>query len=388
MVLFQKSEGSTKRKSRKPLNTSFRQQRLRAWQINLSPQSVLPLLICIACIFAPIGVGLIVTVIGVQNMEIRYDQCLNLASTTSYQDIPSDALTFHFKKAMDTTPKWILTQSSNNDETINICRLQFQIPNDIDSSINIYYKLTNFYQNHREYVESYDIDQLKGKAVSKNSLDSNCDPLKVDNATGKLIYPCGLIANSMFNDTFSTKLTGKSGTSDYILTSNGTSWSTDRHRYSPTKYSSSDIVPPPNWAKLFPNGYNDTNIPNLKTWDEFQIWMRAAALPKFYKLALKNDTTHLPNGNYEFDITLNYPVDSFNGTKSIMLTTNTIIGAKNMILGIVFLIIAGICTLSSILFLINVIIKPREAASHSYLNYEPLYYQDEPFAQNPTRELL
>ena len=38
-------------KSRKPPNTAFRQQRLKAWQPILTPKSVIPLLILIAIIF-------------------------------------------------------------------------------------------------------------------------------------------------------------------------------------------------------------------------------------------------------------------------------------------------------------------------------------------------
>ena len=66
----------------------------------------------------------------------------------------------------------------------------------------------------------------------------------------------------------------------------------------------------------------------------------------------------------------NYPVKSYNGTKSFVLTTNIIIGAGNEALGIVYLIVAGIATLFAILFLVKVIFKPRPMHDHSYLNFE------------------
>ncbi len=44
----------------------------------------------------------------------------------------------------------------------------------------MYYALTNFYQNHREYVDSRDDNQLRGDIGTVNSIknpDSNCRPL-------------------------------------------------------------------------------------------------------------------------------------------------------------------------------------------------------------------
>lgn len=62
----------------------------------------------------------------------------------------------------------------------------------------LYYKLTNFFQNHRRYVKSLNTDQLKGDAVDEKSISSSdCSPLDV--IGDKIIYPCGLIANSIFN---------------------------------------------------------------------------------------------------------------------------------------------------------------------------------------------
>jgi len=66
----------------------------------------------------------------------------------------------------------------------------------------LYYRLTNFYQNHRRYVKSVDEGQLKGQNKSASQLESDggCTPLTTA-PNGKPYYPCGLIANSMFNGT-------------------------------------------------------------------------------------------------------------------------------------------------------------------------------------------
>lgn len=44
--------------SRRPPNTAFRQQRLKSWQPVLTAKVVLPLLLVVAVIFLPIGIGI------------------------------------------------------------------------------------------------------------------------------------------------------------------------------------------------------------------------------------------------------------------------------------------------------------------------------------------
>ncbi|CAR28259.1 hypothetical protein ZYGR_0N07530 [Zygosaccharomyces rouxii] len=393
MVLFKRNKISLSdtipseepQKSRKPPNTAFRQQRLKSWQPILSPQSVLPLLILVACIFAPIGVGLIVSVSNVQDLVINYSKCHELASKDSFQSIPNKYVHSHFKKSLSVKPSWKLDENKNGDLK---CQLQFEIPDNLKRSVFIYYKLTNFYQNHRKYVESHDTGQLKGKAIPPNNLDNNCNPLKEKDE--KAVYPCGLIANSLFNDTFSQTLKGQGNATDYSLTNKGISWKTDQHRFKKTSYNASEIVPPPNWIKKFPQGYTDDNIPDISTWEELQVWMRTAALPTFYKLALKNETTELPSGNYTMEIGLNYPVSMFGGTKSLVLTTNSVIGVRNMSMGVVYCIVAGVSALFAIIFLIKVIIRPRTMGDHSYLSFEEPFESRErsPSGNIPTREIL
>ena len=72
------------------------------------------------------------------------------------------------------------------------------MPSTLEPTVLLYYKLTNYYQNHRRYVKSIDMNQLLGKYVAPSDLQSgNCKPLGRIGDQG--VYPCGLIANSMFN---------------------------------------------------------------------------------------------------------------------------------------------------------------------------------------------
>ena len=68
-------------KSRKPEDTPFKQQRLKAWQPILTPKAVLPTLFIVGLIFAPIG-ALIVWGSGkVTTIELDYTDCDEQAPT-------------------------------------------------------------------------------------------------------------------------------------------------------------------------------------------------------------------------------------------------------------------------------------------------------------------
>lgn len=190
-----------------------------------------------------------------------------------------------------------------------MCSLQFTIPHELDPPVFLYYRLTNFYQNHRRYVKSQDADQLKGDAVSSGTIgSSNCNPLRLDDQK-KPYYPCGLIANSLFNDSFAMPLLlnveGKNQMNQtYNMTNKGIAWDSDKVLYGRTKYKPADIAVPPNWRKQYPEtGYSDENPPpNLDEYEEFQVWMRTAGLPAFSKLSMRNDKEKMACGTYQLDV--------------------------------------------------------------------------------------
>lgn len=89
-----------------PIDTAFKQQRLKAWQPILTPKAVLPTLFLIGIIFAPIG-ALIVWGSGkVTTITLDYTQCDADAPTDgSFQDMPSGsydcALWYHSQGKAD-----------------------------------------------------------------------------------------------------------------------------------------------------------------------------------------------------------------------------------------------------------------------------------------------
>lgn len=91
-------------------------------------------------------------------------------------------------------PNW----GNPNNLSVPHCIIDFTVPTTMKGPIFMYYRLTNFYQNHRQYIKNFDYTQLLGDVVASATLRTNCDPLAYSD-NGKAIYPCGLIANSMFN---------------------------------------------------------------------------------------------------------------------------------------------------------------------------------------------
>jgi LEM3 (ligand-effect modulator 3) family / CDC50 family len=245
-------------------------------------------------------------------LAIDYTDCHSEA-TTDFSPIPESKYSASFKSSSMSRPSWKRTTESRRPpySTVNIsdtavCTLQFNIPNDIGPSVYLYYRLTNFYQNHRRYVKSLHTNQLKGNAISNNSIGgSACNPIKT-NGSGFAYYPCGLIANSIFNDTFfSPVFVNKQGghdSSKYTMTNNSIAWGSDGSLYKKTDYKWNQVAPPPNWHRRYPNGYTEDNFIDLSQYEEFQVWMRTAGLPKFSKLALRNDDQPMEAGTYAMDI--------------------------------------------------------------------------------------
>ncbi|OMJ29788.1 Meiotically up-regulated gene 89 protein [Smittium culicis] len=360
-------------KSKRPANTAFKQQRLRAWQPLLTPKTVLPTFFIIGLILAPIGGVLYWASDSLFEITLDYTDCKTYSSELT--SLPSSKFTLHFGKNF--SPKFL--PSAKYDQQSNTCSLQFLIPKDVKAPIYMYYKLTDFYQNHRRYVKSFDQQQLSGSARSASELTGgDCDPLstRTINGTTKPIYPCGLIANSFFNDTINdlTLLNPADSSSDssqvYSLSSNDIAWESDTYRFGKTSYKNSDVFPPPNWDKRYPNGYTDENpIPDISKDEYLHVWMRTAGLPTFRKLHGINNSDTLKNGTYQIDIVMNYDVTSFGGTKSIVIATTSAIGGRNPALGIAYISVGVLCVLLGIIFTIRHLYRPRRLGDHTYLSW-------------------
>ncbi|KAI8911955.1 CDC50/LEM3 family [Powellomyces hirtus] len=364
-------------KSKKPANTAFKQQRLRAWQPILTPKTVLPTFFLIGAIFIPLGIGLYIASDKVRELTFDYTEC----------------------RKPGATPESPITEWSFNEATQD-CTITFRVPEFFNPPVFMYYRLTNFYQNHRRYVKSFSANQLKGDIIGPGDKNmATCDPLKSPPA-GTLVggskeavaasaqyYPCGLIANSMYSDEISgltcVDASGAAcaGQTTYEFSEQGISWPTDKDRFKQTKFLetlttpevlATTLIPPPLWQKAWPkwqDGYNSTNFPNINTWERFQVWMRTAALPTFRKLWGRNMDTTLSPGTWTITIHDTFDVNKFSGTKSIVISTVSLLGGKNPFLGAAYITVGVICWVLGLAFLFRHMIKPRKLGDHTYLSW-------------------
>ncbi|CAN7939441.1 unnamed protein product [Ixodes hexagonus] len=143
------------------------------WQPVLVAGNVsLPLIIA-GLIFIPAGVAIFYTSNMLQEYQFDYTQCKRVNSNQTCASV------------IERDPR----QSC-------VCLELIQLPQDFREAVHMYYGLTSYYQNFRLYVQSRDDKQLLGEPRRSRF---QCEPLAKDGKTGYVYYPCGAIANSLFN---------------------------------------------------------------------------------------------------------------------------------------------------------------------------------------------
>ncbi|RVW98350.1 ALA-interacting subunit 3 [Vitis vinifera] len=222
-----------------------------------------------------------------------------------------------------------------------------RVPKQMKSPVYIYYQLDNFYQNHRRYVKSRSDKQLRSRASENDT--SSCDPEDVT-SNKSAIVPCGLIAWSLFNDTY-----GFSVNNTLLgVSKKNIAWKSDQqHKFGsdvyPKNFQSGGLI---GGAKL------NSSIP-LSQQVDLIVWMRTAALPTFRKLYGKIEVDLEANTELTVVIENNYNTYSFGGKKKLVLSTTSWIGGKNDFLGIAYITLGGLSLFLAISFLLIYIIKPR-----------------------------
>ncbi|CAG7835882.1 unnamed protein product [Allacma fusca] len=338
-------------KSKRPADSAFKQQRLAAWQPILTAGTVLPTFFVIGILFIPVGIGLLFFSDSVNEITKEYTHCIKAGTgsgTGKDEQKCSDVI-------------------ANGTVTCECAPIQLEITEALKGKVYIYYALTNFYQNHRRYVKSRDDKQLLGQVGDHSAPvlpDEACNPFRFSTSQTqrKIIFPCGAIANSMFNDVI---LLYKDD-SEIPLSGTGIAWETDKkYKFkNPSWWNEAKNNPNhPAWQTFVKPIAWKTDLWNLTDGienEDFIVWMRTAALPNFRKLyrIVNHDAPSnigirdgLPPGNYTLKITYSFPVTSFQGTKSVVISTTALLGGKNPFLGISYIVVGAICLILGIVFL-------------------------------------
>lgn len=234
--------------------------------------------------------------------------------------------------------------------------------------VRMYYKMENFFQNHRRYYQSKDNLQLQGEVLSESDVELTCSPL-YKNGT-QLLNPCGLVANSFFTDVFTVPSpaypldeTDISLPSDRIsmynqvegflsvqVANESVSCASAGLPDSCQTYTADDGV-----VSLFYYPQDDTTQYLYETYpahisplegvmnEHFIVWMRAAMLPTFRKLYGVFHNDFHAGDTLTVQVTANYEVGSLDATKSLLLSTLGDMGGKNIVPGQLFLTVGSLC---------------------------------------------
>lgn len=347
---------------RRPKETPFNQQTLVSWAPLITLNMVISLFWIIGFIFLPVGLVLYNDNENIHEYKQVYD---------SYN--PS---------AMN------VNCSISKSNAGEICNINYVFDEDVKGPLYVFYEISNFYQNHRRYVKSRSANQLLGANLAYEDLELDCFPL-IQNGS-LLLNPCGLIANSLFNDVI--ELTA--GPPGIVMDTEGIAWEADLD----VKFQQVDGFtysevndPSQNCSQVLGPGYDDCKVYNDNTnvtyyyWypnddsvqylhesfptivnpiegvknEHFVVWMRTAGLPYFRKTYGKIDTDIDAGQSLTFQINTNFEVASFSGSKALVVTTLESYGAANDALGIAFMTIGCISLFFGIFLAIKRIYDPR-----------------------------
>ncbi|MQM08555.1 hypothetical protein Taro_041412, partial [Colocasia esculenta] len=311
----------------------FTQQNLPACKSVLTPGWVIMVFLLTGTIFIPVGLVALRASQIIVEIEDRYD---------------NDCVPMEFR-----SNKVAYIKDSSISKN---CTRTLKVPKHMKAPINIYYQLDNFYQNHRRYVKSRNDRQLQYGLKYKDT--SSCKPEEYSN--GLPIVPCGLIAWSLFNDSF--MFVREHGIVNF--TRENIAWESDRkHKFGKDVY-------PFNFQNgtLIGGGKLNPNLP-LSKQEDLIIWMRTAALPSFRKLYGRIEEDLNADELLTVRLVNNYNTYSFGGKKKLVLSTTNWFGGKNDFLGVAYISTGCCCILIAIAFALLHVRNPRPYGDPALLSW-------------------
>ncbi len=303
----------------------FKQQTMGSVTVTYTPRTMILLYLCIGVVFIPIGATIFAGSLDVRDagQEIEYSSRCGIGTN---------------------------------------CMLRFEVKRTIAAPSYLYYVITNMMQNYLTYARSRSHLQLRGGTPQFITDVMDCCPKLfkpfangsctnkshfVDDKNGfnltEIRNPCGLAAWSLFNDSYT--LCRDSACDTVVkLSDRNIAWSTDANKYRPGE------------APHFSNAIN-----RLLQSERFRVWMRLSGFPRIEKLWARIEEDLAP-GVYYMRINSRYNVKMFGGEKYFFISGLKWFGAKNLFLGILYIITGLLCMLIALVMLGTHIWYPRKPA--------------------------
>eukprot|EP00405_Crypthecodinium_cohnii_P042710 CAMPEP_0206559476 /NCGR_PEP_ID=MMETSP0325_2-20121206/20417_1 /ASSEMBLY_ACC=CAM_ASM_000347 /TAXON_ID=2866 /ORGANISM="Crypthecodinium cohnii, Strain Seligo" /LENGTH=944 /DNA_ID=CAMNT_0054060985 /DNA_START=14 /DNA_END=2849 /DNA_ORIENTATION=- len=290
---------------RKPPTNAFSQQSLPYMQNVLNTVRILCLSISIGILLLVLGIFVLDKSSEVKQFSVQYDGEWRQPREAKEHEM-------------------IYSPCAANTATPNSCTIQVTVPEDMEPPISVVYEVTPFYQNYYSYQASVIFDQLKGTIVSDTYIDTYCtsESTRVT-ASGQAIFPCGLVANSVFNDTIEFMEVSMKD-DDPRLT-----WDSDYDRFAnPAEYPDDDAY---SWIyERYPTV--TTKAKGVKN-RHFVDWM----FPSFFGYVRNTygfiDDKLSQGQTLTMRINASYPVTSLEAEKRIVLSTRNGLGGRHSTLG-------------------------------------------------------
>lgn len=292
------------------LRYAFTQQLLQAWRPRPTLKCAITIYTIIGLIFFAFGIAIIVLTNQITEVSARYDNLGPISKTSQVS-------------------------------------AQFKVENDMTAPVYLFYQIKGFYQNHRRYILSQSLDQLRGNDKSAADL-SDCDPViynanlsewQINNIKVRdlnaVAIPCGAAARAFFNDTFSLASTaGKI----YEFSDKDISWPDDR------EYKFKNIDLSRQWIDM-------TN-------ERFINWMKIAPFSNFRKTWGVLNVT-LPKGDYIMTINNTWNSSLFDGEKWFVLSETNAFGGRNEFLAYTYIAVGSLSIILAMIFSLRKFKRPK-----------------------------
>jgi len=167
-------DGPSTTDEREAFWSRFARQRLKVWQPILAPRRVISCYIASGVAFLSFGIVLLLSSQSVEDYVVDYTD---------------------------------ITIDRHGVGTFDI-----KVDRDMEPPIWVYYELDGFHQNHRRYIKSRSNTQLREGTGTPKILEEDIPECEPWVTTGERVnYPCGVVARSVFNDTYVLRVRNSEG---------------------------------------------------------------------------------------------------------------------------------------------------------------------------------